>query len=402
MHGSLQVAAWEFRKTIRNRAVLVSTFLFPVLLVVLSLVIPVLVERIGADRVHEIGVVDETRIIFPALEKELADTAYHLRARDDLEAAEEELLAGDLAGVLFLTEEGVGRGVAEYWVRRAEDSPPDTVARALSKAVQETRLEAAGLDPETVLPLTADVALIPQPRAAPERTVGDFAVSMGLAFLLVLATLITGGVVMNSVIAEKTSRTVEIILSSISPRELLLGKVLGYGVLGILQVMVWAAVGLVAATRFLPGIWTALTPAVVATALAYFVLGYLFVSSMYALLGAVLRDLQSSSQVVSWITIIPAVPLFILGFIIQFPDAGWVRAMAHIPPFTAATMLFRTAVTDVPVWEILSTLAVLALADYLLVRLAAKVFQVGMLMYGKSATPREVWRWLRHQEGVRP
>ncbi len=219
---------------------------------------------------------------------------------------------------------------------------------------------------------------------------------MGLAFLLVLATLIIGGVVMNSVIAEKTSRTVEVILSSISPRELLMGKVLGYGALGILQVMVWAAVGLVAATRFVPDIWTALTPTVVATAFAYFVLGYLFVSSMYALLGAVMRDLQSSSQqVVSWIAIIPAVPLFVLGFIIQFPDAGWVRAMAYIPPFTAPTMLFRTAVTTVPAWEILSTMAVLALADYLLVRLAAKVFQVGMLMYGKSATPREVWRWLR-------
>ncbi len=401
MHGSLQVAAWEFRKTIRNRAVLVSTFLFPLLLVALSVLVPVLVERIGADRTYEIGVVDETQFILPVLENELADTVYRLRARDDLEAAEEELLAGELVGVLIISEEGLAHGAAEYWVRRAEDSPPDTVARALTKAVQETRLEAAGLDPEEVLPLTADVSLLTQPRAAPERTVGDLAVSMGLAFLLVLATLIIGGVVMNSVIAEKTSRTVEIILSSISPRELLLGKVLGYGVLGILQVMVWAAVGLVAATRFLPGIWTALTPAVVATALAYFVLGYLFVSSMYALLGAVLRDLQSSSQVVSWIAIIPAVPLFILSFIIQFPDAGWVRAMAHIPPFTAATMLFRTAVTDVPVWEILSTLAVLALADYLLVRLAAKVFQVGMLMYGKSATPREVWRWLRHREGAR-
>jgi ABC-2 type transport system permease protein len=101
---------------------------------------------------------------------------------------------------------------------------------------------------------------------------------------------------------------------------------------------------------------------------------------------------------VSWVAIIPSVPLFVISFIIQFPDAGWVRAMGFIPPFTATTMLFRTAVTSVPLWEILATMAVLALTDYLLVRLAAKVFEVGMLMYGKSASPREVWRWIRRSQ----
>jgi len=202
------------------------------------------------------------------------------------------------------------------------------------------------------------------------------------------------------VIAEKTSRTVEILLSSITPRDLLLGKVLGYGTLGILQVTVWAVVALVAASRFLPGIWAALSPEVIVISVAYFVLGYLFIASMYALLGAMLRDLQSSSQSVSWVAIIPAVPLFVVSFIIQFPDSTWVRTMGFIPPFTAATMLFRTAVTTVPWWEILATMSVLALADYLLVRLAAKVFEVGMLMYGKSASPREVWRWIRKRRAV--
>ncbi len=172
MRGSLQVAAWEFRKTIRNRAVLVSTFLFPIMLVVLSVAVPVLVERIGAGRTHEIGVVDETQTFFSTLERHLAGTPYRLLGRDDPAVAEEELLAGELAGVLIISEQGLAHGAAEYWVRRAEDSPPDALARALTQAVQEARLEAAGLDPQEVLPLAADVALIPRPRAEPERTLG--------------------------------------------------------------------------------------------------------------------------------------------------------------------------------------------------------------------------------------
>ncbi len=400
MRSSLQVARWEFRKTLRNRAVLLSTFLFPIMLVALSVAVPVIREGLGQREAPTIGVVDTSGMVWPELQRVAEGDRFSLELRDDAEGAERALLEKELDGVLFVTSEGLAQGMVHYWVRGATQMAPDGLARVVTQAVQVARLSEAGLEPAEILPLLAEVKLVPQPRAEPERTIGDFAVSGGLAFLLVLATLITAGVVMNSVIAEKTSRTVEILLSSITPRDLLLGKVLGYGALGILQVTVWAIVALVAASRFLPGIWAALSPEVIVISVAYFVLGYLFIASMYALLGAMMRDLQSSSQSVSWVAIVPAVPLFVIGLIIQSPDALWVRVMGFIPPFTAATLLFRTAVSTVPWWEIVATMSVLALADYLLVRLAAKVFEVGMLMYGKSASPREVWRWIRKRRAV--
>lgn len=400
MRGSLHVAQWEFRKTLRNRAVLLSTFLFPLMLITLSAVLPVVVENLSRQSTVTIGVVDETGTVWPELEQRVEDARFTLRRVDDPDAAERALLAKELGGVLLVSQAGLAQGVVPYWVRGVTETPPAGLGIIVNEAIRTVRLREAGLPVEEVMPLVAGVSLMAQPRVQGERSVADFAVSFGLAFLLVLATLITAGVVMNSVIAEKTSRTVEILLSSITPRDLLIGKVLGYGAIGILQVAVWAAVALVAASRFLPGIWTALSPQSVVIAVGYFVLGYLFSASMYALLGAMMRDLQSSSQSVSWVAIIPAVPLFVISFIIQFPDAGWVRAMGFIPPFTATTMLFRTAVTSVPLWEILATMAVLALTDYLLVRLAAKVFEVGMLMYGKSASPREVWRWIRRSQAA--
>ncbi len=395
MRGSLLVAQWEFRKTLRNRAVLLSTFLFPLMLITLSVVMPVVVESLSRQSTVTIGVVDETGAVWPELEQRVEDARFTLQRVADPDAAERALVAKELGGVLLVSQAGLAQGVVPYWVRGVTETPPAGLGTIVNEAIRTVRLREAGLPVEEVMPLVAGVSLMAQPRVQGERSVADFAVSFGLAFLLVLATLITAGVVMNSVIAEKTSRTVEILLSSITPRDLLIGKVLGYGAIGILQVAVWAAVALVAASRFLPGIWTALSPQSVVIAVGYFVLGYLFSASMYALLGAMMRDLQSSSQSVSWVAIIPAVPLFVISFIIQFPDVGWVRAMGFIPPFTATTMLFRTAVTSVPLWEILATMAVLALTDYLLVRLAAKVFEVGMLMYGKSASPREVWRWIR-------
>ncbi|MEW6217201.1 MAG: ABC transporter permease [Candidatus Bipolaricaulota bacterium] len=398
MRSSLLVAQWEFRKTLRNRAVLLSTFLFPLMLITLSVVMPVVVENLSRQGTVTIGVVDEAGSVWSELEKRLDGARFTLQRVDDPDAAERALLAKELGGVLLVSQAGLAQGVVPYWVRGVTETLPAGLGTIVDEAIRTVRLREAGLPVEEVMPLVTGVSLMAQPRVQGERSVADFAVSFGLAFLLVLATLITAGVVMNSVIAEKTSRTVEILLSSITPRDLLLGKVLGYGAIGILQVAVWAAVALVAASRFLPGIWTALSPQSVVIAVGYFVLGYLFSASMYALLGAMMRDLQSSSQSVSWVAIIPAVPLFVISFIIQFPDAGWVRAMGFIPPFTATTMLFRTAVTSVPLWEILATMAVLALTDYLLVRLAAKVFEVGMLMYGKSASPREVWRWIRRSQ----
>jgi ABC-2 type transport system permease protein len=398
MRSSLLVAQWEFRKTLRNRAVLLSTFLFPLMLITLSVVMPVVVENLSRQGTVTIGVVDEAGSVWSELEKRLDGARFTLQRVDDPDAAERALLAKELGGVLLVSQAGLAQGVVPYWVRGVTETPPAGLGTIVNEAIRTVRLREAGLPVEEVMPLVTGVSLMVQPRVQGERSVADFAVSFGLAFLLVLATLITAGVVMNSVIAEKTSRTVEILLSSITPRDLLLGKVLGYGAIGILQVAVWAAAALVAASRFLPGIWTALSPQSVVIAVGYFVLGYLFSASMYALLGAMMRDLQSGSQSVSWVAIIPSVPLFVISFIIQFPDAGWVRAMGFIPPFTATTMLFRTAVTSVPLWEILATMAVLALTDYLLVRLAAKVFEVGMLMYGKSASPREVWRWIRRSQ----
>ena len=400
MRSSLLVAQWEFRKTLRNRAVLLSTFLFPLMLITLSVVMPVVVENLSRQGTVTIGVVDEAGSVWSELEKRLDGARFTLQRVDDPDAAERALLAKELGGVLLVSQAGLAQGVVPYWVRGVTETPPAGLGTIVDEAIRTVRLREAGLPVEEVMPLVTGVSLMAQPRVQGERSVADFAVSGGLAFLLVLATLIIAGVVMNSVIAEKTSRTVEILLSSITPRELLLGKVLGYGAVGIVQVMVWAAVGLVAASRFVPGIWTALSPQSVVVAVGYFVLGYLFIASMYALLGAMMRDVQSSSQSVSWVAIIPAVPLFVVSFIIQFPDASWVRAMSFIPPFTAATMLFRTAVSTVPLWEILATMSVLALADYLLARLAAKVFEVGMLMYGKSASLREVWRWIRRSQAA--
>jgi ABC-2 type transport system permease protein len=395
MRGSLLVARWEFGKTIRNRAVLLSTFLFPLLLVALSVAVPMVVERLSRRETVAIGVVDGSGVVWPELERVLDDARFALRLYADPEAAERALLATEVEGVVLISPAGLAQGVVPYWVRGVAETPPDGLSPAVTQAVHVARLRGAGLPIEEVLPLIGGVSVVAKPRAEAERGVAGFAVSLGLAFLLALASLITASVVLNSVIVEKASRTVEIVLSSIAPRDLLLGKVLGYGALGILQVALWAAVGLVAASHFLPGVLTALSPQVVVVAGGYFVLGYLFIASLYALLGAMLRDLQSSSQSAGWVTMIPTVPLFVISFILQSPDALWVRVMGFIPPFTATTMLFRTAVTTVPLWEILATMAVLALANYLLVRLAAKVFEVGMLMYGKSASLREVWKWIR-------
>ena len=219
-----------------------------------------------------------------------------------------------------------------------------------------------------------------------------FVLVIWLALLLFIGAFLSAIMTLYAVVKEKGSRVVELMLSSVSAMDLMGGKILGIGLAGLIQVITWsAAIGFVA-SRFIPislGVFSAVH---FVTYPLYFGLGYLFIATLYATVGAGMKDVHSGG-VQGLVGMIPYSPMIFVAAIIQFPDVVWVRIAGLLPPFAPAIMMVRLAVTDVPWWEVLVSLSLLAISVVLLMRFAAKVFDVAMLMYGKSATLREIWRW---------
>jgi ABC-2 type transport system permease protein len=160
----------------------------------------------------------------------------------------------------------------------------------------------------------------------------------------------------------------------------------------------------VAAGRFFPVSLASLTLVHWISYPLYFILGYLFIASIFGTVGAAIKDIHSGGSV-GFAGVIPYIPMMFAGLIVQQPDLLWVRIMGFIPPFVPGVMLLRIGATPlvsegtrfVPAWEIAVSLVSLALGTFLMMRFATRIFEMGMLMTGKSASLRELWRWGRHR-----
>lgn len=246
-------------------------------------------------------------------------------------------------------------------------------------------------------------------------------VSMILAlvfsFVFVFVVIFSGQLVFQNVVREKQSRVVELLLSAISPQDLMVGKVLGFGALGLVQAAIWVGVSLILLVFIGPYLGVPALPllsvllvnmpwAKFALYLLYFILGYLLIAAFSAGVGATMTELMSGQQFQQLIVTLPSmIPFFIISLIVQDPHGLLARIFSYIPLTTAGTMMMRTAIAGTTIqghvtpamspWEIVASLIVLFLSVILTIRAAGKVFEVGILLYGKSISLREIWRWTR-------
>jgi ABC-2 type transport system permease protein len=219
-----------------------------------------------------------------------------------------------------------------------------------------------------------------------------FLVPMIFAMILFIGAFLNGTMTLYGVVKEKASRVVEIVLSSISSREMMAGKILGQGLAGLIQVVLWGGVAAVVLSALVPGLSWRLTPVQWVSYPLYFALGYLLISALFATLAAGMKDVQSSGAQFL-VGMIPYLPMMFSAGIVQQPNATWIRIASFFPPFTPGMMMIRVSMAPIPWWEVAGTILVLGLFDLVFIRVAARAFETAMLMYGKNATLRELWRW---------
>lgn len=386
-----QVAKWEAAKMLKSRAFLIATLLTPLMIVAFGSV-PLLVGNLIEGREREVGVYDALGTVFPRLKQSFPETALKLvEWRGTLEELIGAVEEGDLDGALVIEQDILDTNSAVFYARRPGDLDVAPLEEALTSIVTSMRLARAGYKPAEVLPLAEEVRIAPV--LVGGQRPGFPYLAFGMAVLLSFGLFLSGIQVFQSVVTEKASRTVELMLSSVTANDLVMGKILGYGILGLSQTVLFG-VAVYCLVRAFFKVEIDLGPVRPQQLIAYpfyFLLGHLLYSTLFAVVGAGTKDLQSGGEPQGLVIMLPTIPMILASAMMLIPDHPVFRALSFVPFFTPGMMFFRLGVGALPWWEIAATLAVLAASVFLLMRFAAKVFEVALLMYGKQFSLRELW-----------
>jgi ABC-2 type transport system permease protein len=404
----------EYLQRIRSRWFLVATFFFPVFLIAMSVIPGIFAQRSEVAR-RNIAVVDETGAFYEKLEPRLSALGFRVRevspgSEDELRT---EVLEGELGGYLVLGEETLTRGRMAYF---GERGPGTLRGMSLKGAVVQTALEArlgmSGSEEDLRALLSGGelqiTQLSPDENGAPRSGVQS-GVAFGGALLLYMVIVLYAVAVMRATLEEKTGRIVEILISSLRPWELMLGKILGVGSVGLTQLAIWALLGVLAFTLGLPALLAARpelaelgqirealpSPWLLALFLSLFLGGYFLYSALYAAVGAMCNTEEEAQQAQFPVIMLLVLPIMFLMPIIEDPNST-AAVVASLIPFFAPVLMFARAGTGlVPLWQILLALFLLVSGTGVIAWVAGRIYRVGILMQGKRPTLPELWRWVR-------
>lgn len=232
-----------------------------------------------------------------------------------------------------------------------------------------------------------------------ERYGSNFILVYGFAMILLMSTFIPAGYLLRSVVEEKENRTIEVVLSSLRPLQLLSGKVLGQGIMGLLQAVIWLGSGWalfnLAAGEIVNLSRVNLSAYQLIIALLYFIGGFLLTACLQAGLGAISTNMREGPQYAAFFTLPMIVPLWLINVFIETPNSGLAVALSLIPITSPLGMIQRIAITAVPAWQLILSLILLALGVGVTLWLAAKISRVNTLLAGVLPKPAELLKLLR-------
>jgi len=413
----------EFLTRVRTKVFIISTLLGPVLIAVF-MVVPILFADRGGSR--SVAVLDATTGGFGQVIVEQLSSAQKLTARhipvllSELETVADSLARvvgpDSLDGFLMLTDATVERGRAEY---RGENvtsfADMGIIEGTLRNAVFAERLRREGVDPAIVsrarIPVELATIKIREGQVTGESGEASFFLAYVMWFVLYISILLYGAQVMGSVVEEKQSRVVEVLISSLKPFQLLFGKVLGVGAVGLFQLAIWAGfakvtldnrgrlAGLVADEQTVAALSSmglpSLSLGIVLVFLSYFVLGYFLYASMLAAVAAMVNSESEARQAQTPVVMLLVIPAIMAFGILNNPDGGLAVSLSLIPFSSPIAMPMRWVAAPVPLVELSASIAILIVTLMAVTWVAGRIYRVGILAYGKKPGVKELVRWVR-------
>ncbi len=413
MHKVWLIARREYLERVRTKSFLVMTVLIP-LLMGGGILGTAIIGRTARSESH-ITIVSKDLDLATDLQKELQNGRSSKMVVDIVSppvADTRATLDGELAnkqldGYLWITPAtGSEAGARPHFVwtprSRADIMTQGTLKEALGTVITREGLAHRGMGTADVDALMAPVALDSSQAGKNDSSEGAFFSAYILFFLMYFVIMLYGMNVARSIIEEKTSRVFEVLLATIRPEEMMAGKVIGVGSVGLTQVGIWltAAVLLTATplVAHLTGthVAIALSASQIVYFVVYFLLGYLLYSSIAAALGAMTNSEQELQQLNMFLVMPLALCMFGLGFVVTNPDGIVPRVMSLIPFFAPLMMYMRIAIKMPAAWEIAFSIVSTALTIVAILWVASRIYRVGILMYGKKPNVAEVLRWLKY------
>jgi len=403
----------EYLQRIRSRSFLIGTLAAPLLMIVL-IVIPAVITGRGNDTERTVTVVDRTGVLGDAVEADLERMGWTVEVEPWTPDVEERLRqraeAGDLNGFVVLDDSTLTDGVSRLETTRAPSPLGSfTLQTAVAQAALRRRLEESGGDG---LASGGDLrihVLSDAPGVEPDEQGPQFAVAFFGAMMLYMIILIYSVAVMRATLEEKTSRIAEVIISSMEPWHLLLGKIIGVGGVSLTQLGIWmgtvslgAVVGLptlVSARPDLTGLvdLRAALPGLGMLVLfvGFFLGGFFMFSSIYAAVGAMVSSDEEANQVQFPVVLLLVGPVMMITPALRDPTAPWAVATSLFPLFSPILMWARVVAGGAPPWQVALSFVLMALAILGIAWVAGRIYRVGILMTGKRPTLPELWRWVR-------
>lgn len=404
------IARREYLERVRTKAFLVSLVLFPLIMSAVFLVPAYFATH--RNSVKHIAVVTADAGLGSALVRELHASGEGPRFQVDSYAPSPAVRAQltdavekkSLNGFLWLEQIG-GTLQATYYSNSAGDLElTSTIESALQHAQAREKLVARGMSTSEIhaifLPVHVDTQKIQGGKGS--SVLGTYISSIILMFMLYGSLISQGFAVSRSVVEEKTSRIFEVMLATVTPDEMLGGKLLGVGAVGLTQVGIWMSVAAVLTGPGMAGMHAAgqismhLSPWNLVAFVVCFVLGFLFYSALSAMLGSMVNSDQELQQLSLFITLPLIVCVVFFQPVISDPSGTLAIVFSLLPPTAPLLMYLRIAVQTPPTWQIALSLGLMLGGLWLAVWLASRIYRVGVLMYGKRPTLPELVRWLRY------
>lgn len=413
----LKVAKREYLDRVRRKSFVIGTVLGPLLMGGMIVVPGLLLEHTPESRVN-IAVIDLTDSLYGSFMGALDDTLsngskmFVLRnvrsTGADLDAAKKvlsaEVAAGTLDSYLVLPRDIVEKGTATYFGKKVSNIKTlERIENALNKTVVVQRLSKQGLDYGSVTAMLKRVNIeTVQVGKGGEKANGFermYITSLIFIILLYTTILVWGMAVQRSIIEEKNNRVVEVLLSSLRPFDLMAGKIVGVGAAGLTQYAIWGifSIGLTSYamstgqfSQYVSFGW-----GTIAYFILFFVLGYLFYSTLFASIGAVCNTDQEAQQLQTPVTMCLFFTVVIPMAVMQNPEGTFATVCSMIPFFAPILMFMRINILMPPLWQIALSVAILIASIFVAGVVSAKIFRIGILMYGKRPDVREILKWVR-------
>jgi ABC-2 type transport system permease protein len=411
----LAVIRREYLQRVRNRWFILSTAGIP-LLMIAGMAIPIIMEARSDARERVIVIVDQTGALYDDVVEGLGESFEVERVpytQDVIQELDERIAEGQIGGFLLLDDETMSAGNAVF---RGNEKPGTVRRMRIQRAVVqsvlrsrlgETRSDEQGLDALLSGGDIQYVNLVEYGLADGEREAGMVAGFVG-AFMLYMVILLYGVQVMRAVLEEKTTRIVEIIISTVKPWQLMLGKILGVGAVGLTQLAIWMLCLVLLATVGLPYLVVARPELLevkelldllpigggIVLFLAFFVTGYFLYSSLYAAVAAMCSSDEEAQQSQLPVTMLLIVPMMFLAPTMEDPNGPLATWLSFVP-FFSPVLMFPRYIGGAPLWQVGLSLVLVALTVVAVAWVAGRIYRVGILMQGKRPTLPELMRWVR-------